>query len=566
MTPPAPSSQPVAHVPLAPREGKDLPVVKAFHVDRDPSPFGLVAEVAGPSRAQGPDTTVVARAAGAGPSRGVGSVTRTPVSLHLDDVEVRKALEMLSREGSENLLVSPGVRGRITADLRGMSPEEAFQSILKLGNLVAYRERGILFVCTPEEHAQASRTLRVFPLDHVAASDVEPAVRGLLSPAGKCYITQSDPEDNRRTRDVLVVDDGPDHLRRVEQYLRQIDQPPLQVLIEAHILQVDLKDETRSGVNWDHIFRVVNNDVTLKVQGFANPAAPQAFFVNINGSNFHALIECLQTTTDAKTLASPKVLVLNGQKAQIQIGERLGYRVVTTTETSSMEDVKFLEVGVVLEVTPRISRDGHVTLRVKPKVSSGKINTETALPEEKTTQAETDVMMNDCQGMLIGGLIQEKDDAQQSKIPFLGDLWLVGRLFQKQAVTKSRAEIIITLLPRVMPYAPDYAAQERCEVERAETPLFHGALERCARPGEPMLPDAVRNPRGLLPVHWGHQPGNAESACPPQNHAPEEPEIAPSAPFPPGSAHTLPMEGDSANPSTGRSSNEDSTPAIPYPH
>jgi type II secretory pathway component GspD/PulD (secretin) len=165
-----------------------------------------------------------------------------------------------------------------------------------------------------------------------------------------------------------------------------------------------------------------------------------------------------------------------------------------TTETSSLQDVKFLEVGVVLDVTPRISRDNQVALRVKPKVSSGEINKETQVPDEKTTETETDVLMNDGQGMVIGGLIQEKDDSQQSKIPWLGDIWLVGGLFQRHERIKTRSEIIITLLPRVVPYPPQYEAVEQTEVERASTPLFHGPLCPQPRPWESALPSAWQNP------------------------------------------------------------------------
>jgi type II secretory pathway component GspD/PulD (secretin) len=233
----------------------------------------------------------------------------------------------------------------------------------------------------------------------------------------------------------------------------------------------------------------MGNDTKLQLSGLANPLAGQAFFINVDGANLEALVECLKTTTDAKTLASPKVLVLNGQQARIQIGEQLGYKVITTTETASMEDVKFLEVGVVLTVTPHISRDNQVVMRVRPKVSSGGINPDTALPEEKTTEVETDVLLRNGQGMVIGGLIQEKDSNVQSKIPVLGDIWLIGRLFQRREIVKRRSEIIITLIPRVLPYLPEYEAQDQLETFRAATPLLHGPLCRYPRPWEPSLPD-----------------------------------------------------------------------------
>jgi type II secretory pathway component GspD/PulD (secretin) len=100
--------------------------------------------------------------------------------------------------------------------------------------------------------------------------------------------------------------------------------------------------------------------------------------------------------------------------------------------------------------------------------------------------------------MVVGGLIQEKDINLQQKIPCLGDLWLVGKLFQYRRIQKSRSEIIITLMPRVLPYAAEYAVQEEIELNRAENPLLEGPLHRCQRPWEPCLPDAIHNPQSLL--------------------------------------------------------------------
>ena len=426
------------------------------------------------------------------------------MTLHLDDVDIRKALEMLSREGSLSILVAPNVSGKVTANLQGLSFEEALSAILKLCNLVAQREDNLIFVYSPAEVPRSGRSLRTFPLDYVSAADVLQAVQGLLSPTGQSFVTSSSPTDNRKTQEVLVVEDLAAYLERIEQYLAQIDQPPRQVLIEVHVLEVELTDDKKHGVNFENAIKMLGNTVTVQTLGFATPIGPQSqgFYVNVDGANLEALVECLKTTTDAKTLASPRILVLNGQEASIQIGERLGYRVTRVTETAAVEDIEFLNVGVVLSVTPRISRGNQVVMHVKPKVSSGAVTND--LPEEETTEVETDVLLADGQGIVIGGLIQEKDSNVQSKIPWLGDLWLVGRLFQSQHLEKTRSETIITLMPRVLPYQPEYQIQDEMDVARTEAPLLEGPLCRSPRPWEPSLPDAITNPRVIrLPCTHG---------------------------------------------------------------
>jgi type II secretory pathway component GspD/PulD (secretin) len=128
-------------------------------------------------------------------------------------------------------------------------------------------------------------------------------------------------------------------------------------------------------------------------------------------------------------------------------------------------------------------------MRVEPKVSAGVVNQDTGLPEEETTQVETDVLLRNGQGMVIGGLIQEKDSSLRQKIPWLGDIWLLGYLFQRNYIEKARTEIIISLKPVVLPpEQPEDVMREEVELERASTPLLYGPLCPYPRPWEPRMP------------------------------------------------------------------------------
>jgi hypothetical protein len=158
-------------------------------------------------------------------------------------------------------------------------------------------------------------------------------------------------------------------------------------------------------------------------------------------------------------------------------------------------------VGVVLKVTPWITRDDQVVMYVKPEVSSGEINAKTELPEEETTEVETTLMLPDGHGMVIGGLIQETDIETQNKIPFVGDLWLIGRLFQERILERRRVEIIIALIPHIVPYPPARHQTECEQFCRADTPLLYGPLRETPRPFEPRFPDAGQR----LPIRYKTQ-------------------------------------------------------------
>jgi hypothetical protein len=241
--------------------------------------------------------------------------------------------------------------------------------------------------------------------------------------------------------------------------------------------------------------------VALKTVGLANGAAATASILSVDTGNVDLLVEALKTTTDAKTLANPKVAVANGQEARIQIGKKLGYLVTTTTQTSTLQSVDFLNTGILLRVTPQISSDDRVLLFVRPEVSDGDIVG--GLPQSNTTEAETTVLMKNGEGMVIGGLINEKNLDVQTKVPILGDLWLVGRLFQRRTLSRQRSEIIIVLIPHIAPYEPGRAQAEQDTVMQTTAPIFGPGLIPHERPWEDRLPDAMNNPRRFAPRRLG---------------------------------------------------------------
>jgi type II secretory pathway component GspD/PulD (secretin) len=432
-----------------------------------------------------------------GEVRVTGSQSR--LSLVVRDAPLNKVLAVLAQQMQLNIVCGNEVSAVVTITLQDVPLEDALTSILSIAGCTWVRHRGIIHVTSASAASSLApetqgRQMRVFPLHYALAGDVDPVVRGLLSPVGRSFFTASSPADNRKTQETLVVEDLPPYLDRVAEFLAHADVPPRQVLIEAHVMQIDLKDENRHGVNLSYLSEIAGKDLSIELRGMANPLATQAVLFTFNGTDLSSLLELLKTTTDSKTLASPRVLVVNGQEARIQVGAQLGFRVTTTTQTSTMESVNFLDVGVVLRVTPRISPAGDVLMHVKPEVSSGQVNPTTGLPEEETTEVETDILLHDGQGVVIGGLIQENASDVQNKLPLLGDLPLIGRLFQHRVNNKSRSEIVIALVPRVVPFDPHYQAQTESDLYRATSPILDCQLRRLPRDDGYTLHDCKHNP------------------------------------------------------------------------
>lgn len=436
------------------------------------------------------------------------------LTLVVRDGSLGAILNSIAEKMGLNVVSAGDISGNVSITLRDVPLNNALDAILSVNGYRWTIQNNIIMVSSLSGDTRLSprvqgRQVKVFRLDFASANDINTTIQDLLSPVGKSNVTEVSSEDKRRTREEIVVEDLPEYLVRIDSYIRQADRPPQQVLIEAHILQVQLRDDNRHGVDLSRIARIANADVSFQTNGIANLNALPGFLLNIEGSRVGSLIEVLQGTTDAKTLASPKVLAVNGQEARIQIGEQLGYLTTTTTQTSTLQDVQFIDLGVVLTVTPIISRDGRILMTVKPEVSSGRINTQTGLPDSETTEVATTVLLPNGHAMVIGGLIQEENSDQQSKLPIAGDIPVLGKLFQRRNRVKDRSEIIIALTPRIVPYGDEAQLKHLREVQRATSPLTCGPLIPTDRTEfEPKLRNANEycEPLGNPISHFPSQP------------------------------------------------------------
>lgn len=497
-----------------------LPIFKSPKAEAEPKPATPAHTPAAQPQAPGPSAPLSAKGqphnllgasgglkiplAGTPPAERVTlRQTEGLISLATHNAPLSEVLMALARQQNLNIVCTENLRGNITVTLEKVPLPTVLDAVLSIAGCTWVLQDDVIYVTSTTDRtklppAVQGRQVRVFRLDFAAAADVEKAVKGMMSPVGQVFTTVAKNTDNRQTQELVIVEDLPNYLQTIAAYIEQIDQPPRQVLIEAHVLAITLDSADRCGVDLTALFKVLHHDMTFYAQGIANPAAPQAFFFTFDGSDLDVLIEALRTQSQAKTLASPKVLVLNGQEAKIQIGRQDGYRVVTTTETSAMESINFLDTGVLLTVTPRISRNGQVLMHVKPEVSDGQV--QDGLPSKKTTEVQTDVMLPNGRGMVIGGLIRDTDVETQSKVPFFGDLYLVGKLFRRRELSKRREEIIITLIPRVVPGTLACDDRHAQEVQQAETRLLDRNLERVPRPWDGRLPDALEKPARLRDV------------------------------------------------------------------
>lgn len=426
------------------------------------------------------------------------------VTLSTRDAPLSTVLAMIAHQQGLNVVTGEEVNQRVNVTLANVRLSDALDAILAVHGYTWVRQNNIITISSMGADRKTApsvqgRSVRVFTLNYVLASDVEKVVKGLISPLGQTFTNKVTVDEQRNAHEQIIVEDLPPYLDRIAEYISQVDIMPRQVVVEANILQVTLKDNNKHGVNFNQLARINRANVTFGTMGLAS-GTPPATMMRVEGSDLTGLIDLLKSTSDTKTLASPKVSVVNGQKAKISVGGEIGYLLTTATNTSTLQSVAFLEFGVVLSVTPIITEDGQVLLTVAPQVSTGRINPTSKLPEKESTQVQTTALLCDGQAIVIGGLIKEATNDGQNKIPFLGDLWIIGRLFQSRERLRERNEIIITLLPRIARSGENCTFASEEDYAQASTPLMDrnlNAVNRSAWEGE--LPDASRKTKSWIP-------------------------------------------------------------------
>jgi type II secretory pathway component GspD/PulD (secretin) len=149
-------------------------------------------------------------------------------------------------------------------------------------------------------------------------------------------------------------------------------------------------------------------------------------------------------------LSSPRIITLNNKEAKIQVGTKLPFSTVTIAQSGvSTQSITFVDVGIMLQVTPVINADNRVRLKVKPEVSLPGTTT-SAGPQINTRNADTEVIIRDGETLVIGGLIDEETRQSVNKVPILGDIPVLGMFFRNSSDQKNRTELLIFLTPRIV--------------------------------------------------------------------------------------------------------------------
>ena len=364
------------------------------------------------------------------------------ISLTLRDVTIAEVMEMLSRAGEVNILLSDEVEGNVSVNLFDMSIDRAIRSIATSAGYAVERRAGSYFIVDREQagksHAGGPTDVRSYKVQYSDPEVVADVIEKHLSTYGQ-VTTLPD-------RRMLIIEETPHFHNKLKSLLAKLDLQPKQILIEARILEVGLKDSESYGLDWTRIFE--GGDAIVGTQGLSNPGSPGLFF-DLLKPDVTVVLDALRTRDRLRTLSTPKLLALEGQEAETIIGDRLGYNVTTTIDNVTTTSTEFLESGVILRVKPSVDEQDRILLDIHPEVSTGSVSDD-GIPNQTTTEVTTTMLVESGQTVFIGGLIKRTSEQTREGVPVLGDIPVLGMLFSNRAQSSVNTELVVLITPYIV--------------------------------------------------------------------------------------------------------------------
>ncbi|MBY4683542.1 type IV pilus secretin PilQ [Burkholderia contaminans] len=382
------------------------------------------------------------------------SIMRTPVSLQFRDANVRMVFEALSRTSGLNVIFDRDVRAdlKTTIFVQNASLQDTVDMILLQNQLDKKQMNAntlFIYPATPAKELEYQELkVRTFQLSNVDAKQVQSLLKSLLK------VKEAVIDERANT---VTIRGTPDMIKVAEEMIAAQDLPEPEVMLEVEVLEVSHDRMSQLGINWPSSF-TVSTPSSADTWGVLHHLPINA----LNVSSLSATADFKLTDTDANLLASPRIRARNKEKARIMIGDKVPVISSSSTPSTSgpsfTQMIQYLDVGIKLEVEPQVYRDGDVGIKLNLEVSnitntisSGNSQGLSSLAYQiGTRSAATSLRLRDGETQIMGGLISDEDRRNANKVPGLGQLPVLGRLFSDHGGDHKKTEIVLQITPHIV--------------------------------------------------------------------------------------------------------------------
>ncbi|MCH7556061.1 MAG: hypothetical protein IIB56_01240 [Planctomycetes bacterium] len=398
------------------------------------------------------------------------------IFIDVNDVPLDTVIRQLVEQADLNYIKSPKVIGNVSVTFKDVPLEEALRTILEVYDCFYMLTDNVIIIKTFAEMVEKVEPIltETFEIVYADAEKVAEALDKSKSPQGSVSFIKG--------TSYIMVTDTESRIRKIKELLEKIDRITPQILVEARIYDITSRDKLDLGVEWqagrDTAYTALGTETygTSRITSIGgNPFRDRDPFITglfkgatsktsgtsgalrfgwlNSGIDIDAVIKAQQEITEAKLLANPRILVLDNEQATFDIITEHPYVERTISGSQITETVRFKEVGIKLVVTPHVTRDGMIRLKIQPEfgIKVGQVLIESNnVPIVDTRKVNTIALVRDGQTVVLGGMRKKDTTKQINKIPLLGDIPLLGALFRFEGEDTAVTELIVFITPRII--------------------------------------------------------------------------------------------------------------------
>ena len=386
----------------------------------------------------------------------------TTISLDFQSTKLSNAVRMLVSKDNLNLIMGDDVEGEVTVSLKEVSLETALDAILHVNNYEWFLQDNIIVVQPMVERQVMSGELmtRMFRLDYITGRVALEAVNEVLTPKGKIKTLSStaSSEEELGEKDIIIVSDSPTNFSLIEGVINSLDIQSPQINIAVKFIETTLKHDEIIGINWDLRKKM---DLTNKGETDTTLTFGEMFlgnqtmnFATLSSPIVSTILNLLANDSDTKLLQEPQVTTTSNSAANIVVGTTIPVLVPQGKGSvfgSNPYTYENQNINVSLDVLPKVNKQKIISMKIDAVVQAiiGFIGQDKR-PMISTRSTNTNVRVKNGETLLIGGLIFDSDQKIESKIPILGDIPLIKRLFRSSDKEKEQRELLIFITPTVV--------------------------------------------------------------------------------------------------------------------
>jgi type IV pilus assembly protein PilQ len=412
------------------------------------------------------------------------------ISLDFKDADLANVFRIIAEVSNLNIITTDDVKGRVSVRLINVPWDQALDIVLKSKSLGATHEGNILRIAplaklraedkarldakkeVEKLQATLEGVIETIPINYSKASDLEGKIKDLLSEGGKVQI-----DDRTNT---IIVRDLRKNVEEIKSLIATLDTATPQVLIEARIVEVDTTFTRELGVQWGGIQQGASGNGRWGVSGFQDPSGAflpglpisntpdpfetANFAVNLpaavgqgagGGISFGIFrdnfrldlsLSALEASGKGKVVSSPKVVTIDNKEATIEQGTQIPYSTVSASGTNT----QFVDAVLSLKVTPHITPEGSVIMKLEAKNDSQGETGASGQPAINKKKATTEILVRDGETAVIGGILQVSRNEDLSAVPWLHKIPILGLLFRKDTNSSSNRELLIFVTPKIL--------------------------------------------------------------------------------------------------------------------